>query len=297
VSYSKPITGIISERFSCRTFLEEPIGEETRGRLVDFSSLTTTGPFGNHARFELVAATEQDRQSLRGLGTYGFIKGATGFVVGAVVEDDKHLEDFGYLMESIVLFATDLGLGTCWLGGTFTKSSFAERISVGRRESMPAVVAVGSIAPRPRRVDSIIRLGVTADRRLPWERLFFDGDFGVPLSTNAAGEYAVPLEMVRLGPSASNRQPWRIIRDVTSSQPDWHFYLQRSRRRLGGAFRGLLGGADMPRIDMGIAMCHFELAAGAFSLEGRWEAKEPQLDQPDELIEYIASWVGVDAGP
>ena len=292
MSYSKPITEIISERFSCRTFLEEPIRHEARRRLVGFMSSTTTGPLGNRARFELVAATEQDREALRDLGTYGFIKGATGFVVGAVTKADKDLEDFGYLMESIVLFATDLGLGTCWLGGSFTKSSFAERISVGRTESLPAVIAVGIMAPRPRRVDSIIRLVATADRRLPWQQLFFHGSFGVPLSTEAAGEYAVPLEMVRLGPSASNRQPWRIVRDVDSSQSGWHFYLQRGRRYGGGVIGGLLGSADLPRVDMGIAMCHFGLTASELGLKGRWEVKEPQIEKQDASIEYIASWRG-----
>jgi nitroreductase len=292
----KSITEIVHERFSCRSYLQEPIGEETRRQLVDFMSLTTTGPFGNRARFELVAATEQDRAALRDLGTYGFIKGATGFIVGAVAEADKHLEDFGYLMECIVLFATDLGLGTCWLGGTFTKSSFAERISLIRAESMPAVISVGIMAPRPRRVDSLIRLGVSADRRLSWNRLFFDGGLDAPLSREAAGDYAVPLEMVRLGPSASNRQPWRIIRGVDASQPGWHFYLQRSRRYRSGALRGLLGGADLPRVDMGIAMSHFELAVGALGLEGRWEVKEPHIEKTDVLVEYIASWVGADAG-
>jgi len=296
VSYSKSITEIVRERFSCRSYLEEPIEEETRRRLVDFMSLTTTGPFDNRARFELVAATEKDRESLRGLGTYGFIKGATGFVVGAVTKADKNLEDFGFLMESIVLFATDLGLGTCWLGGFFTRSSFAERISLSRAESMPAVISVGIVAPKPRRVDSIIRLGSGADRRLPWKRLFFDGGFGLPLSREVAGEFAVPLEMVRLGPSASNRQPWRIVRDVDGGRSDWHFYLQRSRRYGSGSLRGLLGSPDLPRTDLGIAMSHFELAAGELGLEGKWEVSEPQIEKPDALVEYIASWVGADAG-
>ena len=40
------------------------------------------------------------------------------------------MEDFGYLMERVILYATALGLGTCWLGGTLTKSSFAEKIDL-----------------------------------------------------------------------------------------------------------------------------------------------------------------------
>jgi hypothetical protein len=142
-----------------------------------------------------------------------------------------------------------------------------------------------------------MRLGVSADRRLPWKRLFFDGGFGRPLTREIAGAYAVPLEMVRLGPSASNRQPWRIVRDVDGGRSDWHFCLQRSRWYGGGAIGGLLGSADLPRIDMGIAMCHFDLAAGELGLKGAWKVKEPQIEKPDATIEYIASWVEADAGP
>jgi len=35
-----------------------------------------------------------------------------------------NLENFGYRMELIVLHATDLELGTCWLGGTFFTQQF-----------------------------------------------------------------------------------------------------------------------------------------------------------------------------
>ena len=33
------------------------------------------------------------------------------------------------------------------------------------------------------------------------------------------------LEMVRRGPSASNKQPWRVVR----AGERWHLYLQRTR--------------------------------------------------------------------
>jgi hypothetical protein len=44
-------------------------------------------------------------------------------------------------------------------------------------------------------------------------------------------------------------------------------------------------------MDMGIAMCHFELTAGESDLHGGWEVNEPAIEKPDELTEYIASWV------
>jgi len=138
MAFSKPVTEIIAERFSCRTYLNEPIAEQTRQQLADFVAVNQIGPFGSPTRFELVAATGADQAALRGLGTYGFIRNPAGFVIGAMGESDQNLEDFGYAMERVVLCATDLGLGTCWLGGSFTRSRFSRRISATSSESVSA---------------------------------------------------------------------------------------------------------------------------------------------------------------
>ena len=288
MEFSQSIVNVIRARYSCRTYEQRPIQDELRQRLSNFVASTTTGPFGNRARFELAAATAADRAALKGLGTYGFIKGATGFLIGAIQPSDWDMEDYGYLLERIILFATDLGLGTCWLGGSFTKSNFARKISALDGEIVPAVASVGHIAQNPRLLDSLIRRGAASDKRLPWQRLFFDRSFDSPLSPEAAGIYAVPLEMVRLGPSASNKQPWRIVHSGNA----WHFFLQRTSGYGQGRLGKTWAAADMQRIDMGIAMCHFELASRELGLAGRWLHDEPALARPDELAEYTASWVG-----
>jgi hypothetical protein len=286
--YSKPITEIIPRRYSCRTYLEQPIAVEKRLAIENFLFSLRVGPLGASVRFKLLAASEQDRSSLKRLGTYGFIRRATGFIVGAVESSEKNLEDYGYLMESAILFATDLGLGTCWLGGSFTKSSFARKISMRNGEIMPAVTAVGYAAEKSRLKD-LIRQQVGADRRLPWRKLFYRARFGEPISSEEAGAYAAPLEMVRLGPSASNKQPWRVIRDGKK----WHFYLQRSRSYGRGSLTfKLLRLADLQRVDMGIAMCHFEQTARELGLDGKWVIEEPAVEKPDELTEYTVSWIG-----
>jgi nitroreductase len=288
MTYSKPIAEIIQTRFSCRTYSERPLEEATRQRLSDFAASTPGGPFGTRPRFELVAASEGDRAALRGLGTYGFIRGATGFLIGATREAEGNMEDFGYLMEHIILFATDLGLGTCWLGGTYTKSSFAKKIAAQDGEIVAAVAAVGYIAERRRAVDPVIRRGADANRRYAWSQLFFDGAFGRPLAREVAGTYEIPLEMVRLAPSASNKQPWRIVRLGNA----WHFYLRRSRGYGESGPVHFWTRADMQRIDLGIAMCHFEITAREIGLEGRWAVAEPSLARPDGLTQYIVSWIG-----
>jgi len=285
--YSKPVTDIIKHRFSCRTYLDTPIAEEKRQRLAEFISSIKIGPLGAPVRFALIAATEQDRNSLRGLGTYGFIKGSTGFIVGAVQPSEKNLEDYGYLMERAILFATDIGLGTCWLGGTFTQSSFAKKISATRNEKMPAVTSIGYVAD-PDRSNDWIRQHAGSNQRLPWESLFFHKRFGETLAHDRAGAFAVPLEMVRVGPSASNKQPWRIIKDGDI----WHFYLRRTQRYGRGSLTfSLLRLADLQRVDMGIAMSHFQLTASELGLKGQWVIQEPEIEKPDRLTEYTVSWV------
>ncbi len=286
--FNKAITEIIQERFSCRTYQKRPIDVDTLDQLTDFINATQTGPLDNRMKFALVSATDADAKALRGLGTYGFIRGATGFIVGAMGDGNTAIEDFGYLMELIILKVTDLGLGSCWLGGTFTKSRFAKKISLSNGETIPAVTSLGYIAKNPRWVDGKIRAAAGSDKRLPWEKLFFDGDFEIPLPKNAAGEYGLPLEMVRIAPSASNRQPWRIVKDGDN----WHFFLRRTRGYRTSNYAKMLQMADLQRIDMGIAMCHFDLTAREYGIEGSWQVRDPGLAVQGELTEYSVSWVG-----
>jgi hypothetical protein len=48
----------------------------------------------------------------------------------------------------------------------------------------------------------------------------------------------------------------------------------------------------MQRLDLGIAMCHFELTAREQGLKGHWMVSEPKLEKPDALTEYTATWAG-----
>jgi nitroreductase len=287
IQFSKPVTELITQRYSCRNYLEALIDEAKCNLLRRFVGSSQVGPFGMPVRFGLIAATDEDPSALRGLGTYGFIKGATGYIAGVVGDGKHNLEDFGYLMERAILFATDLDLGTCWLGGTFTKSRFAKRFGVHDGEEMPAVTSIGYDADQPHLQDSVSRRVANSNHRLPWERLFFEGRFGTPLPPEVTGDYATALQMVRLGPSASNKQPWRIVREGER----WHFFIERSFL-YGPRTLGLVGIADMQRLDIGIAMCHFELSARELGLGGEWRIEVPSFKLPSSRIEYSATWFG-----
>ena len=281
---------LIDRRYSCRTYLPEPIGEEERRRLTEYMAQTTAGPLGSRVRFGLIAAAPDDREALKRLGTYGFIKGATGFIVGAAGRAPKDLEDYGYLLEHVILFATGLGLGTCWLGGTFTRSTFVRRFGgLQRGETMPAVVSIGRIGDDG---TERIRQREEGGRRLPSEELYFEGRFDVPLDIGDVGAgFAEALEAVRMAPSATNRQPWRIVRDGDR----WHFFVQRYKwyGRRSPLFLALRI-ADLQRVDLGIAMSHFELVAREQGLEGSWVVRDPALPLPGNDVEYAATWASRD---
>jgi len=286
-----PASDLIHRRYSCRTYLPEPIAAEQQRLLNAFMAASTAGPLGSQARFALVAAAPGDDSALRRLGTYGFIKGATGFIVGAVRRAPNDLEDYGYLLERVVLYATGLGLGTCWLGGTFTRSSFVRRFGgLERGETMPAVVSIGLIGDDG---TGRIREREEGSRRLPPSELFFERGFGEALDLGAAGDSAEALEAVRMAPSATNKQPWRLVRSGgDSSGGAWHFFLRRTRGYgKGSALFTVLRIADLQRVDLGIAMCHFELIAREHGLAGSWVVRDPGIPLSGKDTEYVATWV------
>jgi len=285
LEFNEPVTDLIYRRFSCRTYNREMVSIEKRELLQAWMDALPAGPFGSRPRFKLVSTTESDGKSLRGLGTYGFIKNPTAFVVGSMKPSKFDLEDFGYLMETIILRATDLDLGTCWLGGTFTKSSFVRQMALADDESMPAATSLGEFVETSQKRKGLASRTAGSDHRLPWDMLFFDVGF-TPLQRDRAGKYEAALEMVRLGPSASNKQPWRIL----SYNKLWRFYLRRTPGYYDDPLKRILGLCDLQRLDMGIAMCHFELTAQAFGLKGKWIVEDGVAQHPEILSEYVVSW-------
>jgi nitroreductase len=283
---NRPVTEIIEQRFSCRDYNPGPIATEKQEQLIAFINDLAPGPFGNLPRFDLLAATETDSKALRGLGTYGFIKNPSAFIPGAMKSSAYDHEDMGYLMEVIVLFATSLDLGTCWLGGTFTKSRFAKKINLTAGETIPAVLALGEFAaPNQKRKGTASRTA-GSHKRIPWDELFFNLEVDVPLSQEDAGDHAKLLEMARIGPSASNKQPCRVVKHNNF----WRFFMRRTPGYRRDFIKSVLDLCDLQRMDMGIAMSHFELTAKDLGLKGKWIVEEDLNKQPDEMTEYIVSW-------
>ncbi len=283
LKFSQSIVNVIKMRSSWRAYKDQLIEPEKLAKLRDFMGSLSTGPFGGHARFELIESANIDPNKARKLGTYGIIKGARYFIVGVKTPAPMDLEDYGYLFEEIILMATDLGLGTVWLGGTFKRSEFANQVHVTDNESVPAISPVGYVTDTRRWLDLLMRRAIKANSRKPWENLFFKGGFNTPLPPSNAESFSIPLEMVRLGPSAGNGQPWRVVKVSESNK--FHFYIQHVRR---GKVADSL--PNFTRIDCGIAMCHFTLTAEEMNLPGKWVVKDPQISPLPPNTKYVATW-------
>jgi len=154
---------------------------------------------------------------------------------------------------------------------------------------MPGVSPFGIASKKWSLKSLIIRTFAGSKDRKPWSELFFSGSFLEPLEESNSGNYKEALEMVRIAPSASNMQPWRIIKEKDNNV--FHFFIDRSKFYQRRSIY-----LNLQYIDMGISLCHFELTASELDLEGKWEVRDGVQENKghgiSSNIEYIISWNG-----
>ena len=265
------ILSLIRSRRSVRSFDGKAIPPETVRQLEAWLS-DTENPFGIPMEFRLL-----DPGAL-GLSS-PVITGEPLWLGGKIARILHAEEAFGFAMEKLLLRAWGLGVGATWIGGTMDRPAFERAMGLSSGEMMPCVSPLGFPAEKMSLRESLMRKGVRADTRLPFESLFFDGSFDAPLSPAAAGEAAECLEAVRLGPSAVNKQPWRVLRQGER----FHFFKKQSK----GFGAGEAG--DMQRVDLGIALSHFALAAEEKGLRLRFTREDPGLPCPGGT-DYIGTY-------
>jgi len=274
----------ILARSSVRSYDGTALKAEDAAFLTKAFEQNSSGPFGGEVRFVLAGAGIQGSPAIGRLGTYGVIRGAPAYILGVVKRGPFAFEDYGYCLHGVVLAATASGLGTCWLGGIFGRSAVRKALSASADEIVPAVSPVGYPSVRRGVIDSVIRGSAGSSSRRPWEELFFSGDFSSPLARDD-GPWSTVLECVRRAPSASNKQPWRIVRTRQSDRPVHHLFLREDK-----AYNHLLGEIRLQNIDMGIAMRQFETAARLLGLSGGWTRLEKDPLSPETPLSYIASF-------
>lgn len=285
---------IIKMRRSVRSFEKREIEEPHRVQIEDSFEGNRPSPFGNEVRFSLMYSRRENPTVLRGLdgalGTYGFIKQAQAFAFGAVKNDPLALCDYGYGLEQVVLEATSLGVGSCWLGGSFRPGPFGKHISVREGEVVPAVIALGYPGDRRRVVDRLIEMHHYAgNRRADWSTRFFEqNDFEISTRDEGVDIFRDLCAAVYLAPSSCNTQPWRLVQ---ADPGVFHLFFARNRKY--SKKDRVIGNADLQWIDMGIAMCHFERVARELKMGGGWVVLEDsKTAHVPKGVEYVVSWAG-----
>jgi hypothetical protein len=279
--YDKPVADLVRKRYSCRSYDGRGLEPGTLEALEKFP-LGLALPFKNQLRFGIIDKEKVRAENMFSTGSYGMIRGVRFYLSALTAKDARRCwEDIGYALEATVLYATALDLGTCWIGGIFDRKHFGRSLGMGDGEILPAVVAVGRPAEKRSLRDRLVRWSAKGDMRKDPAAVFFSNDWQTPFRYADSPPWATVLENVRLAPSASNKQPWRII----AKDGGFHFFLDRDK-----AYSAMMPHVDLQRIDLGIAMCHFQLSAQESGLAGEWRSEEPLVDETPANFEYIVSF-------
>ena len=266
--FNKPIKELIEARHSVRSYNDTPLSKDIIEKIENYIN-TVENPFNKKIKIKLIKKDNSNKELK--LGTYGVIKGSNYFLAAVCENDDLSLTALGYTLEKVILYCTSLGLGTVWLGGTFNKGEFAKAMNLEENEVLPIVAPVGYEGAKKSFIATLF--GSNTNKRKPYSEIFFNKDFDTPLEPNTSDEYFEPLEMLRLAPSALNKQPWRVLKEDNNI----HFYLT--------TLKGLT------KIDIGIALCHFHLSAIENNINGEFSVLNSIKNKQNKDFTYIISWI------
>jgi len=264
-----PVKESIRKRRSVRTFDGAPLSASDRAAFEAFIR-EVPNPFGVPVSFRLLDAKQHGLSS-------PVIVGTELYLAAKVPRCSRFEIGYGYSFETACLYAASLGIGTVMLAASMNRSAFERAMDVQAGEVMPVASPVGYPAAKRSLRETLMRKGVKADARLPYEALFFDGTFDRGLDRSSAGAFAEALEMARWAPSAANKQPWGAV--VAGDAV--HFYEDKTLKD------SPLG--DIQKVDMGIALAHFDLTMREEGRAGRFIEADPGLAQPTGT-QYILSY-------
>ena len=201
--------------------------------------------------------------------TYGVIKGASDYFLMAIGEGEDSALTARFQFEQIVLKAWEMGLGTCWIAGTYKGSQFDQGEKWPEGESLKIICPVG-FPEKQRMFEKVMRFTVGSDKRKPFSELFFENDFNKPLSPES--KFGEALEMLRIAPSSTNSQPWRVL---VNGDKVLFYYKPKSPASI---------------LDTGIGICHFIETEKYNGFEGKFY-KATEFPTPPEDWRYLVSYI------
>lgn len=264
------IKDVIRKRKSVRTFDGKSLSDEDKKKLEEYLK-ELDNPFGIPVEFRFLNAKEHKLSS-------PVIVGCDNYIAAKVSRVPQFEVAYGYSFEKFCLYAEYLGLGTVMLGGTLSRKTFEKAMELAENEIMPVASPIGYPADKKSVREKLMRAAIKADERQPFEKLFFENCFAQSLTPESAGQFAEAFEMVRLAPSAVNKQPWRAV----VCNDTVHFFKKKSKGMSTDLF-------DIQKIDIGIALAHFHLTLQESGINGTFATDTPHFEV-DDSMEYIISY-------
>lgn len=233
----------LQKRVSVRAYEKKAVESAI---LEDLGSLVEEINAESGLKFRLVSTGDAGTPAVKLSGAmFSGLVSSCALLVGPA--DEIGSEMVGYYGQKLVLRAVSLGLGTCWVAGTFDRKSVDVELSEDERlwDVIPLGYAAGKIPLKQRTIRAAIR---GKDRKL---EQFLESDY--PLSSLPKWVRA-GVEAVKAGPSAVNQQPVNIVyKDNLVTARIW--------RENANALK---------YNDLGIAKYQFQVAAEAAGVRGFW---------------------------
>lgn len=198
----------LAKRHSVRSYSTRPLSDSDKSRVRAAVTAVNTHEAGLH--FVLVTDSPE---AFAGLGrSYGIFKGVRNYIA-LVIDSSAYIymeEKAGYYAQMLVMKCVEMGLGTCFVGGTFSRKHLDVQLRAGW--SVPAVITLGYPEESEQKVGVMARIAHKIIKRkskaplqfysgeLPWE----DVEKEFPLMLEA-------LKSVSLAPSSLNKQPVSIL--------------------------------------------------------------------------------------
>ena len=178
---------ILAKRTSVRSFDAAPVEEGDLLSMIEAARLAPSAC--NSQTWRFVAVTRREtiqkicRQAMRPIIPNRWLEQAPLIIVGCSQLDvianrigtgvtgiEYYQIDLGIAMEHMVLKATELGLGTCWIGW-FKENDVKEILGIPKKIKVSAMLAVGYPKAQPSRKRS----------RKPIDKIVFSEKWGQPL--------------------------------------------------------------------------------------------------------------------
>lgn len=260
----------IMARVSTRTFKAQAFSPKRVERIKEILKEASRHTlFKTPVSFDYLSVEEAGYRTKK-IGTYGMFRGHQGFVYGLCQNSKEGYLDFSYAMEHIVLALTKEEIATCWVAGTFNRKQFYKAMAETDPGVLPAIVPIGVASEKLRLYEKLMKKVAKPRNRLAFDQLFFEGDFKTPLKAQSV--FYKALQMVRLGPSAVNKQPWRAV--VMGKQ--CHLYL----------YNTALSTYPYTSLDMGIAAYHLSQSLLEDGYKGEFVQSEPMAMRAIEGMHY-----------